>query len=220
MDQDIILLQQKSRHLGIELTDRQLTQFDSYRRELRKWNASMNLISENSSGEIIMRHFLDSLTALTFINRQDARILDLGTGAGLPGIPLKIASPGLGLYLLESNRKKVSFLKNVLRLLDLPDTCVLHERAEHLQKNSQWKNFFDIVISRAAFKLPAILPLGTTFLSPGGRLIALKSDDIAAEFSQAAAVSNLYGFNQLFQYDIDENFLGIPRKIIIGEKTK
>jgi 16S rRNA (guanine527-N7)-methyltransferase len=220
MDQEMILLQQNAQHLGIELNDQQLAQFDAYQRELLKWNTSANLISENSSHEIITRHFLDSLTALKFIAQHDARIMDLGCGAGLPGIPLKIASPELRLYLLETNRKKVSFLKNILRLLTLPDTFVLHERAENLQKNSHWKNFFDIVITRAAFKLPAILPFGAYFLAPGGKLIALKSSDVAAEFSQAAAVTARYGFNQLFQYDINEDFLGIPRKIIVGEKTK
>ena len=220
MDQEMIFLQQKAQHLGIELADHQLAQFDAYQRELLKWNASANLISENSSHEIITRHFLDSLTALKFIAQHDARIMDLGCGAGLPGIPLKIASPGLRLYLVETNRKKVSFLKNVLRLLTLPDTFILHERAENLQKNSQWKNTFDILISRAAFKLPAILPFGAYFLTPGGKLITLKSHDIAAEVSQAVAVTGRYGFNQLFQYDINEDFLGIPRKIIVGEKTK
>jgi 16S rRNA G527 N7-methylase RsmG len=97
---------------------------------------------------------------------------------------------------------------------------VLHERAENLQKNSHWKNFFDIVISRAAFKLPAFLPFGAYFLVPEGKLIALKSSNIAGEFSQAAMITARYGFSQFFQYDINEDFLGIPRKIIVGEKIK
>jgi 16S rRNA (guanine527-N7)-methyltransferase len=220
MDQDINLLQQRARRLDIELTDQQLTQFDMYRQELLKWNASTNLISENSSREIITRHFLDSLAALKFITPLDARMLDLGSGAGLPGIPLKIACPGLQLYLVETNRRKVSFLKNVLRLLALPEVFVLHERAEILQKNSEWKDYFDIIISRAAFKLPAMLPLGAFFLMPGGRLLALKSCSITSEFSAATAVAGRYGFSELFQHDIDEKFLDIPRKIIVGEKTK
>jgi 16S rRNA (guanine527-N7)-methyltransferase len=220
MDQEMIFLQKKALQLGIELNNHQLAQFRDYQRELLKWNASTNLISENSSHEIITRHFLDSLTALKFIAQHDARIIDLGSGAGLPGIPLKIASPGLRLYLVETNRKKVSFLKTILRLLSLPDVFILHERVEILQKNSQWKNFFEIVISRAAFKLPAILPFGADFLVPGGKLIALKSNDISAEFLQADAVIGRHGFNQLFQHDISEDFLGIPRKIIVGEKIK
>jgi 16S rRNA (guanine527-N7)-methyltransferase len=220
MDKEMILLQQEAQRMGIELNNQQLTQFDIYQREILKWNAGANLISENSSSEIISRHFLDSLTALKFIARQGARIADLGCGAGLPGIPLKIASQGLQLYLIETNRKKVSFLKNIIRLLALPDTFVLHERTENLLKDSHWKNFFDIVISRAAFKLPAFLPFGAYFLVPEGKLIALKSSNIAGEFSQAAMITARYGFSQFFQYDINEDFLGIPRKIIVGEKIK
>jgi 16S rRNA (guanine527-N7)-methyltransferase len=220
MDQEMILLQQNAQHLGIELNDQQLAQFDAYQRELLKWNTSANLISENSSHEIITRHFLDSLTALKFIAQHDARIMDLGCGAGLPGIPLKIASPELRLYLLETNRKKVSFLKHITRLLNLSDTFVLHDRVENLLKSAAWKDFFDILISRAAFKLPAMLPLGAFFLMPGGKLVALKGNDIAMEFSQGSAVAPMYGFGQLFQHDINQESSGIPRKIIIGQKAK
>ncbi|MEQ8160948.1 MAG: 16S rRNA (guanine(527)-N(7))-methyltransferase RsmG, partial [Smithellaceae bacterium] len=97
-------------------------QFDIYRRELLKWNEKTNLISDKSAGEIESRHFLDSLTALKFIGSENSRIIDIGCGAGFPGIPLKIASPALQLYLVETNRKKVSFLKHIVRLLNLTDT--------------------------------------------------------------------------------------------------
>ncbi|NTW78393.1 MAG: 16S rRNA (guanine(527)-N(7))-methyltransferase RsmG, partial [Syntrophaceae bacterium] len=85
-------------------------QFDVYRRELLKWNEKTNLISEKSAKEIESRHFLDSLTALDFIGAENSRIIDIGCGAGFPGIPLKIACGSLQLYLVETNRKKVSFL--------------------------------------------------------------------------------------------------------------
>ncbi|MEQ8204269.1 MAG: RsmG family class I SAM-dependent methyltransferase, partial [Smithellaceae bacterium] len=84
-------------------------------------------------------------------------------GAGFPGIPLKIASPALQLYLVETNRKKVSFLKHIVRLLNLTDTVVLHERVENLLQDARWKEFFDVLISRAAFKLPEMLPWGAFF---------------------------------------------------------
>ncbi|NTW78231.1 MAG: hypothetical protein HGB33_10775, partial [Syntrophaceae bacterium] len=100
------------------------------------------------------------------------------------------------------------------------DTVVLHERVENLLKDAQWNEFFDILISRAAFKLPEMLPWGAFFLRPSGRLIALKGRDIAAEFSQAAEVAAQYDFGQLFQYDVNQETSDITRKIIIGEKTK
>jgi len=195
-------------------------QFDAYRRELLKWNEKTNLISEKSAREIESRHFLDSLTALKFIEPENSRIIDIGCGAGFPGIPLKIASPALQLYLLETNRKKVSFLKHIIRLLNLTDTFVLHERVENLFKDAKWKEFFDIMISRAAFKLPEMLPWGVFFLRPSGRLIALKGMDMAWEFSQAEAVAEFHCFSKLFQYDINQEASNITRKIIIGEKTK
>ena len=195
-------------------------QFEVYRRELLQWNEKTNLISDKSAGEIESRHFLDSLTALQFIGSENSRIIDIGSGAGFPGIPLKIACKTLQLYLVETNRKKVSFLKHIVRLLNLTDTVVLHERVENLLQDARWKEFFDVLISRAAFKLPEMLPWGAFFLKPSGRLIALKGKDMAAEFSQAEAVAAQYGFGQLFQYDVNQETSDITRKIIIGEKRK
>jgi 16S rRNA (guanine527-N7)-methyltransferase len=134
MEKEIILLGQAAQKLGIPLSDIQLDQFDTYQQEILKWNAKTNLISEKSAQEVVSRHFLDSLTALQFIDNQRARIIDIGSGAGFPGIPLKIARPNLQLYLMESNRKKVSFLKHIIRLLNFSETVVLHERVENLIK--------------------------------------------------------------------------------------
>jgi 16S rRNA (guanine527-N7)-methyltransferase len=220
MNPDFLLLQQTTRQLGLELHEQQLAQFELYQNELRKWNNKTNLIADSSSGEIIVRHFLDSLTAVQFIEQQNDRIVDIGCGAGFPGIPLKIALPSLQLYLLEANRKKTSFLKHIVRLLHLSNTFVIHERAETLLKDGKWNHFFTAVISRATFKLPEILPLASFFLQPGGKLIALKSKDIDEEFLQGSEAAPRYGFNQLFQYDINKIFLGRPRKIIVGEKIK
>ena len=214
------MLQQYAQKLCLYLTEKQLTQFAIYRRELLQWNARTNLISEKSSREIINRHFLDSLTALEMISGMNVKIIDIGCGAGFPGIPLKIAAPSLQLYLLEANRKKISFVKHIVRLLNLSHTVVLHERAENLLKDNQWKDFFAIVISRATFKLPEILPLAAFFLEPGGLLIALKGHDLAEEFLQASAIAARYRFSKLFQYDTNNEVLGISRKIIVGKKIK
>ncbi len=220
MEKEIILLGQAARKLGIPLSDIQLEQFDIYQRELLQWNAKTNLVSEKSAQEIISRHFLDSLTALQFIDNHTARIIDIGSGAGFPGIPLKIARPNLQLYLMESNRKKVSFLKHIIRLLNLTETVVLHERTENLIKNNKWKDFFDVVISRAAFKLPEFLSLGAFFLAPQGTLIALKGRDIDSEFSACVKSATASYFSELFQHDVISPLQGIQHKIIVGKKTK
>jgi len=220
MDKVILSLSQNAQHLGIKLNEQQLAQFDIYQQELLKWNAKTNLISEKTAGEIETTHFLDSLTALQFIPRKDVRIIDIGTGAGFPGLPLKIAAPELALYLLETNRKKMSFLKYIARTLNLSATFFLHDRMENFMKDNNWKGFFDVAISRAAFKLPELMPCTAFFLAKGGKFIALKGFDIEEEFSHGTALADRYGFSELLQHDINIKFLGNPRKIIIGEKIK
>ena len=218
MNQEILSLSKNARHLGIELNEQQMAQFDIYNNELLQWNAKTNLISENSSQEIITRHFLDSLTALQFIQRPNARIIDVGCGAGFPGLPLKIALPSLELYLLETNRKKVSFLKHIIRLLNLSEAVVLHDRVENIIKADTWKEKFDVLISRAAFKLSELLPQGEYFLACGGKLIALKGPNVVEELALCSSGADQYTISQFIQYDINVPFLEAHRKIIIGKK--
>jgi 16S rRNA (guanine527-N7)-methyltransferase len=218
MDKEILSLHNNARYFGLELSDEQLAQFNVYKNELLQWNAKTNLISENSSHEIIMRHFLDSLTALQFIPKPKAMIIDVGSGAGFPGIPLKIAQPSLELYLLEANRKKVSFLKHILRLLNLTTVHVLHERVENIIKTDLWKGKFDILISRATFKLSELLSLSDFFLSPKGKLIALKGPNVDEEIKLCSPVKNRCKISQLIQHDIEADFWDASRKIIIGKK--
>jgi 16S rRNA (guanine527-N7)-methyltransferase len=218
MNQEILLLHENARELNIELNEQQLALFDIYRNELLLWNAKTNLISDNSSREIVTRHFLDSLTALQFIKKSDSRIIDVGAGAGFPGIPLKIAMPDLEMYLLEANRKKVSFLKHIIRILKLPGTFVLQDRVENIIKTDSWKEKFDVVISRAAFKLSDLLPQGDFFLAPEGQLIALKGPSVDEEIKLCSLDGKNCKISQLIQYDIEASFLDAPRKIIIGKK--
>lgn len=220
MNQDMLLLQHGARLLGIELGEKQLALFDLYQSELLKWNAKTNLISEKTAGEIVTRHFLDSLTAAKYILPQNARVVDIGCGAGFPGIPLKIALPFIQLYLLETNRKKVTFLKHIVRSLDLNQTQTLHDRTENIVRTDTWKEKFDVVISRAALKLSDLLPLGQYFLVPDGLLITLKGPSVQTELETALAGGNASKIYEIYQYDINVSLLGPPRKIIIAQKAK
>ncbi len=216
----MLLLQQGARLLDVELGEKEIALFDLYQSELLKWNAKTNLISEKTAGEIVTRHFLDSLTAAKYITSSNVRLIDIGCGAGFPGIPLKIALPSIQLYLLETNRKKVSFLKHIIRALNLGQTQTLHDRTENVVRTETWRIKFDVVISRAALKLPDLLPLGDYFLAPGGLLITLKGPDVSAELDAALAGGKESKICQVFQYDIIMPLLGPPRKIIIFQKTK
>jgi 16S rRNA (guanine527-N7)-methyltransferase len=220
MNSDMLLLQQGARLLGVELGEKEIALFDLYQSELLKWNAKTNLISEKTAGEIVTRHFLDSLTAAKYITSSNTRLIDIGCGAGFPGIPLKIALPSIQLYLLETNRKKVSFLKHIIRALNLDQTQTLHDRTENVVRTETWREKFDVVISRAALKLPDLLPLGDYFLAPGGLLITLKGPDVSAELDAALTGGKESKICQVFQYDIIMPLLGPPRKIIIFQKAK
>lgn len=214
----MILLQQQAGRLGIDLNSQQLSQFEIYKNELLDWNTRTNLISESSAQEIITRHFLDSLTAVQFITQPQAVIIDIGSGAGFPGLPLKIARPNLKIYLLESNRKKVSFMKHIIRLLQLSSAHVLHDRVENIIRQNSWKEKFDILISRAAFKLDELVKLGDFFLSPAGQLIAWKGPNVEKELNDCLKTQHQHKISQLIQHDIKTGFLDAPLKIIIGKK--
>lgn len=218
MDDELLLLYERARLLGMELNDVQLAQFDIYRNELLAWNAKTNLISEKSSRDIITRHFLDSLTARQFIKKTDARIVDIGCGAGFPGVPLKIAMPSLEIYLLEANRKKVSFLKHILRLLKISSAFVLHDRVENMIRTDLWKEKFDIVISRATFKLDKLVDLSDVLLAPEGHLVALKGPGGNQEIRHYWQAENRHKISQLIQHDIEAVGGEATRKIIIGKK--
>jgi len=220
MSEEMQLLKEGAGHLGVSLDDRRLALFDMYRKELLKWNATTNLISEKSAGEIICRHFLDSLAAAKFIPDGEKCIVDAGSGAGFPGIPLKIALPHIRVYLLEANRKKISFLKHVIRLLGLDKTWTLHDRMENIVREETWRGKFDIVTSRAAFKLPDLLPLADHFLGPAGLLITLKAGDVAAELAATMNIPDVSVKYHINQYDIDLPFSGPPRKIIVFQKVE
>ena len=206
--------------MGISLSNEQMEQFNLYRQELLVWNTKINLISEKSAQEVDSRHFLDSLTALRFIDKENARVLDIGSGAGFPGLPLKIARPTLELYLMESNRKKASFLKHIIRKLQLEKTIVSHCRAEDMLKQNNWHEYFDIVISRAAFRLSEFISFSVFFLAEGGKFIALKGDNSENEFVLCAKDKNVSVLFELFQYDTVEYFTEKRRKIVVGKKLK
>lgn len=220
MNPDMLLLQRGARILDIELDGRQLAQFDLYQRELLQWNAKTNLISKKTAGEIATRHFLDSLTAARYIRPENARMIDIGTGAGFPGLPLKIALPSIQLCLLETNRKKMSFLKHIKRLLNLNGILTLQDRTENIVRTDEWREKFDVVISRASLKLHDLMPLGRYFLAPGGLLITLKGPDVSLEVEAAFSEENKNDIFQLYQKDINLALLAPPRKIIILQKAK
>jgi 16S rRNA (guanine527-N7)-methyltransferase len=175
MDKNLIeILKESSSAIHVPLTDTQVDLFKAYYREMVFWNEKINLFSPASPQDIIVKHFIDSLSPLPFMAFRDGRLLDIGSGGGFPGIPLKIAANTLQVFLLEASRKKTSFLKQVIRLLRLSRISVIHARVEQVMEDPSLQQSFDTVISRAALPLPILMKTGQFFLAPQGQLIVMK----------------------------------------------
>ncbi len=151
-----------------------LDAFENLIKELMRWNHAINLTAIRDEHGIVVRHFIDSLTPLRFIGDRDF-ILDIGSGAGFPGIPIKLAKPSVRLVMLDARSKKVNFINSMINLLKLTDTAALHQRAEARDFQALMAGSFDVVISRAAFPLPELASLSLPYLKKGGRLIAMQS---------------------------------------------
>lgn len=205
--------------LDMSLSEKELISFETYYRELLKWNKMINLVSVKSALDIPIKHFLDSLTLVPFIQDTQGPVLDIGAGAGFPGIPLKIVIHSLKISLLESSRKKSSFLKHIIRSLHLTDITVIHNRAEYLMEDETYRGHFAVVTSRATLKLPQFFRMGAYFLAPKGILIAMKSKRAEEELTEGANISQNLGFSYIAHHDITLPMTGDFRTIIMYEKT-
>ncbi len=182
--------------LGIALTDAQQSAFARYHHALADWNRRVNLTSVDGWEEVQTVHFLDSLSVAAALPPEvldGGRILDVGSGAGFPGLSLKIAFPGLRVALLESVGKKAAFLRAVVDILGLHDTEVLHGRAEDLAHRPELREAFDAVLARGLAAMPVLAELTLPFARTGGVVVAQKKGDVAAELDEAAEAVRLLG---------------------------
>jgi len=197
--------------LGIKLNSRQVKQFELYYQELIEWNKKINLTAITDYSSVQVKHFLDSLTiTLTLseeeVEKPDFNIVDIGTGAGFPGVPLKILFPQPRLVLIEPTTKKTAFLHHIIRKLELENVEVLNSRAEEAANLPLYREQFVLVLSRAVALLPTLVELTLPFCRIGGRFIAQKKGEIDQETNRAKeAIVALGGkLNQTRKIELDE----------------
>ncbi len=206
--------------LGLALDQGQLGQFQTYYEELTDWNRRINLTSITGFEDVQLRHFLDSLTLVLALGRpDDGRFIDVGAGAGLPGLPLKIVLPGIKLVLLEATRKKAAFLSHLIDKLGFSDVEVVAARAEEAAQLAQYRESFDVVLSRAVAPLPALVELALPFARTGGVFISQKKGEIDTEVEEAARAIKLLGGRLREVKAVDLKELSGDRRLVIIDKV-
>ncbi|MFC1945605.1 16S rRNA (guanine(527)-N(7))-methyltransferase RsmG [Chloroflexota bacterium] len=217
------MLEREAAELGFSLTAQQLALFQIYYEEMVSWNRRTNLTAVTGYEDVQKKHFLDSLTVATLLRECSTPpwyVLDVGAGAGLPGLPLKVLMPReISLVLLEATGKKADFLKHVVARLGMADVEVIKGRAENLAHEAAYRERFDVVLSRALAPLPALAELTLPFCRVGGRSIAMKKGDIAAEVALAAEAVDVLGGGSAVVREVSTAVFDDNRYLVTVEKT-
>ena len=217
------LLDLGARQLGIELGAVQIEQFRLYYSEILAWNRRANLTSVTGPDEVQARHFIDSLSIVSGLPRgaldAGTKLIDVGSGAGLPGVPLKIAFPETAVVLLEANGKKAAFLQEVVRTLGLDDVTVVRSRAEEAGRREDLREAFDVVVSRAVAPLEVLVELTLPFCRVGGVAIAQKGADVSGELARAGNAISLLGGGDSRTHTITPPGSDVARSLVVTGKA-
>lgn len=206
-----------SKKIDISLTKTQIKNYFEYMQLLLEWNEKINLTAITEVDDIILKHFIDSLTVIKYI-KENNKIIDVGTGAGFPGIPIGIMNSNIDITLLDSLNKRISFLNEVCNKIELKNIRTIHGRAEDFGKDKDTREKFDIAISRAVANMTTLVEYLLPFVKVGGYAICMKGPEIEEELSKAKfAINELGG-----KIEKVENFVlpksDIERNIVIIKK--
>lgn len=178
--------------INIEISDKQIEKFFDYMNLLLEWNEKINLTAITEPEDIILKHFVDCATILKYIKDED-KIIDIGTGAGFPGIPLKILNEKLDITLMDSLNKRINFLNEIINKLDLKNIVAIHARAEELARNKGYREKFDIATSRAVANLSTLSEYMLPFVKKNGMVISMKGSNIEEEVKNAKKAIKILG---------------------------
>lgn len=218
------LINQWQRHLyshGIELTEQQLHQFETYYQLLVEWNQKINLTAIVERNEVYVKHFYDSISLSFFIPFSNVlRLADIGSGAGFPSLPLKIVFPHLQVTIVDSLKKRIHFLQHVVERLELENIDCVHGRAEDIGREPAHRDQYDLVTARAVAKLNVLHELCLPFAKVGGRFVAMKGSDIDEEMKNSErSMKLLHGkLQHVHRFELPDS--EGTRHIVVYEKIK
>ncbi len=212
-------MSKKSKILGVRFSVEQIEQFYKYMNLLIEWNEKMNLTAITEPKEIILKHFIDSITILKYID-DNSKLVDVGTGAGFPGVPLSIMNPTLKITLVDSLNKRLIFLQEVVKELNLKNIEIVHARAEEFGQNKNYREKFDIATSRAVANLATLSEYLVPLVKIDGKIISMKASNAKEEINDAKKAIEVLGgkIEKIEEFDLPESDIG--RTIIIIDKNK
>lgn len=204
--------------INMKITDSQLEQFQIFYQFLIETNKVMNLTAITDMEEVVKKHFVDSIIILNYISMDELSVIDVGTGAGFPGIPLAIMCPNTNFMLLDSLNKRLHFIKGVVEKCELSNVSMIHSRAEDAGRNSDLREKYDLCVSRAVANMSVLLEYCSPFVKPNGQFISYKSGDINGELelSEKAQKELSCKLNQVIRFDLLEE--DVSRSFVVYDK--
>ncbi len=213
-----MLLKDGAAQYGVQLSEDELSAFTVYKDLLSEWNQKINLTAIEEDKDVVSKHFVDSLSIIPFLNNSKT-LIDVGTGAGFPGLPVKIAKPDLEVVLLDSLEKRIGFLNKVINELNMEKITALHSRAEDTGNSPKYREKFDAVTARAVAALPVLLEYCMPLVRIGGIFIAMKGSSLSDKDEAGKALNILGGTIE----EVKEFYLpgsDMKRNIIVIRKLR
>ena len=226
---DTAIFEKAMKSFFVSVSDSQIAQFLAYYEILVEWNSVMNLTAITEYEEVMIKHFVDSLAvcqadvfrdALNHTEKREVSLIDIGTGAGFPGIPLKIIFPDLKVVLLDSLKKRVKFLDTVAEKLQMKNINAIHGRAEDFARDQLYREEFDFSVSRAVANLSTLTELCIPFVKRGGYFISYKSEKVKEELSAGKKAIEILGGKMEDQLEYNLPDTDIKRSLLLVKKEK